>query len=160
MITPEEASRIIRMFLLVTASAVPMAKWIGDKLNNPYNVKFQNWQLGIPFHKEIIGGLDAPEGRAWPRAAWNVLPSSRAGPELEHMVWNGRHALRDGSALKILPSSPRRTPQFSHLWMSAKMNFNNLMSKGMGARTMTSRVLALQLGPSFLVAYHQQKMRK
>ena len=97
MITPEEASRIIRMFLLVTASAVPMAKWIGDKLNNPYNVKFQNWQLGIPFHKEIIGGLDAPEGRAWPRAAWNVLPSSRAGTELEHMVWNGRHALRDCS---------------------------------------------------------------
>jgi len=107
MITPEEASRIVRMFLLVTASAVPMAKWIGEQLINPYNVKFQNWRLGIPFHKEIIGGLDAPEGRAWPRAAWNVLPRSREGAELEQMVWNGRHALRDCSDTPLcVPFTP------------------------------------------------------
>ena len=107
MITAEEASRIVCMFLVVTASAVPMARWIGEQLNDPYSKKFHQTQFGIPFHKEIIGGLDAPEGRVWPRAAWNVLPRVGAGSQTEQTVWSGRHALRDSSDMPVcVPYTP------------------------------------------------------
>lgn len=49
----------LRWKLVGNAVSVPVAKWIGDRLNNP---------------DEYLGGDDRPlrRGRSWPRAAYNV----------------------------------------------------------------------------------------
>eukprot|EP00227_Mantoniella_beaufortii_P019272 CAMPEP_0197578942 /NCGR_PEP_ID=MMETSP1326-20131121/3035_1 /TAXON_ID=1155430 /ORGANISM="Genus nov. species nov., Strain RCC2288" /LENGTH=250 /DNA_ID=CAMNT_0043142245 /DNA_START=36 /DNA_END=785 /DNA_ORIENTATION=+ len=108
-ITAEEAADIVRIFLVASAVAVPQARWIGEQLMDPYGAKFQRQRLGIPFRKEVLGGLDDPEGRAWPEAAWNVHPSGRGGfGGLDGIAgWEGRHALRDCSDTPAyLPFAP------------------------------------------------------
>jgi|AntAceMinimDraft_1070359.scaffolds.fasta_scaffold07197_1 hypothetical protein len=109
-ITPEEAADIVRIFVVASAVAVPQARWIGEQLNDPYGAKFQRQRLGIPFRREVLGGLDEPEGRAWPEAAWNVHPkgcSATAAPAAAVAGWEGRHALRDCSDTPVcLPFAP------------------------------------------------------
>ena len=40
---------------------------------------------GVAFDKEVLGGLDDPEGRAWPEAAWNA-PARVSAPDRESDV--------------------------------------------------------------------------
>ena len=94
LITPQEATDIVRALLVVSATAVPQSRWIGEQLADPYGAKFQRQTLGARFNKEVLGGLDDSEGRAWPEAGWNVHP--RGGRDGEE-AWTGRHALRDCS---------------------------------------------------------------
>ena len=89
-ITAQEAHDIVRIMLMASATAVPQARWIGERLLDPYGAKFQRHSLGVPFNKEVVGGLDEPDGRAWADAGWNVKTSSVAEER-----WRGRHALRD-----------------------------------------------------------------
>jgi len=71
----------------------------------PQGAKFQRQTLGIPFRKEVLGGLDDSEGRAWPEAAWNVYPVDR--PHMGIEAWECRHALRDCSDTPLLlPFTP------------------------------------------------------
>ena len=94
LITPQEATDIVRVLLVASATAVPQSRWIGEQLADPYGAKFQRQTLGVRFNKEVLGGLDDSEGRAWPEAGWNVHP--RGGRDGEE-AWTGRHALRDCS---------------------------------------------------------------
>lgn len=107
-LTASEAAFIVRILLVASASAVPHARWIGQRLINPYALKFQCQQLGTPFCKEIPGGLDDPEGRAWPEAAWNMHPhGSHSQQQNDRTDWKGRHALRDWSDMPLrLPFVP------------------------------------------------------
>jgi site-specific DNA-cytosine methylase len=89
-ITAQEANDIVRIVLMASATAVPQARWIGERLLDPYGAKFQRHGLGVPFAKEVVGGLDEPDGRAWADAGWNVTSGSPAAES-----WRGRHALRD-----------------------------------------------------------------
>ena len=89
-ITAQEANDIVRIMLMASATAVPQARWIGERLLDPYGAKFQRHGLGVPFAKEVVGGLDEPDGRAWADAGWNVTSGSPASES-----WRGRHALRD-----------------------------------------------------------------
>ena len=89
-ITAQEANDIVRIMLMASATAVPQARWIGERLLDPYGAKFQRHGLGVPFAKEVVGGLDEPDGRAWADAGWNVTSGSPAAES-----WRGRHALRD-----------------------------------------------------------------
>ena len=62
-ITAQEAHDIVRIMLMASATAVPQARWIGERLLDPYGAKFQRHRLGVPFNKEVVGGLDEPDGR-------------------------------------------------------------------------------------------------
>jgi hypothetical protein len=102
-ITAQEAHDIVRIMLMASATAVPQARWIGERLLDPYGAKFQRHRLGVPFNKEVVGGLDEPDGRAWADAGWNVGSGSGASDER----WRGRHALRDcGDAPANEPFAP------------------------------------------------------
>ena len=95
-ITAQEAFDIVRIMLMASATAVPQAKWIGERLFDPYGRKFNRHGLGIPFTKEVVGGLDEPEGRAWAEAGWNVNPGGVSlTKNTKSPSWVGRHALRD-----------------------------------------------------------------
>lgn len=98
-ITPEEVCDIVRVLLVASATATPQSRWIGERLADPYGAKFQRQRLGVAFDKEVLGGLDDPEGRAWPEAAWNVHPRGSVRPtgKVTSEGWQGRHALRDCS---------------------------------------------------------------
>ena len=103
----DEADDIARILMLASASAVPDARWIGQRLNNPCALKFECEQLGTPFSKEIPGGLDDPEGRVWPEAAWNIHPYGQYTQQDIETVWKGRRALRDWSDMPVrLPFVP------------------------------------------------------
>ena len=103
-ITAQEAHDIVRIMLMASATAVPQARWIGERLLDPYGTPFQRHKLGIPFAKEVVGGLDDADGRAWAEAGWNVAVT-RGKENTE--TWRGRHALREcGDAPRNDPFVP------------------------------------------------------
>ena len=76
-------SCIKRIELLGRAVAIPQARWIGQRLMSPYEIKFSRESDGINFSEPVPGlssftkedsGTEA-KLRAWPLAAWNILSS-------------------------------------------------------------------------------------
>ena len=62
-----------RFALLGLACAVPQSAWVGERLQNPYAVKFPYAALCAPFRRACPGGDDDDQEGAWPLAAYNVF---------------------------------------------------------------------------------------
>jgi len=77
------SSYVKRMELLGRAVSVPQARWIGQRLMSPYEIKFSRECEGIHF-SEPVPGLSRIQGEnsefqgklsTWPLAAWNIISS-------------------------------------------------------------------------------------
>ena len=76
-------SYVKRMELLGRAVSVPQARWIGQRLMSPYEIKFSRESEGINFSEPVPGLSNITREdseikaklRAWPLAAWNIISS-------------------------------------------------------------------------------------
>ena len=82
----QEANDIVRIMLAGNFDFGPEPKF-RRRCWTRRRVKFQRHGLGVPFAKEVVGGLDEPDGRA--RTRGNVTSGPREGGRRR------RHALRD-----------------------------------------------------------------
>ena len=98
-----------RFELLGLAVSIPQARWIGERLRRPYELKFARSLHGTLFSTPVPGGdlvdrNDRDSVNAWPKVAWNMNDIDDASPKQR---WKSRYAL-DGckESPVISPFSP------------------------------------------------------
>jgi hypothetical protein len=126
----ESAHNAKRMALLGIAVAVPQARWIGERLMRPYDLKFSRAGDGVRFRTHIpgaiSGGVVAPKSATsvhdpeeivaadsgWPNVAWNIFKGvnvrskaqsfgvTNTSPTTE--LWRGRRSLADCNDAPII----------------------------------------------------------
>ena len=83
-----------RFELLGLAVSIPQARWIGERLKRPYELKFSRSMHGKCFRTPVPGAdidnrSDRDSLNAWPKVAWNMTDFD--APQNER--WQSRHAL-------------------------------------------------------------------
>ena len=126
----ESAHNAKRMALLGIAVAVPQARWIGERLMRPYDLKFSRAGDGVrfrtPIPKAISVGDVAPKSAAsvhdaeeivvadsgWPSVAWNIFEGVNVRSKAQSFgvtdtshtteLWRGRRSLADCNDTPII----------------------------------------------------------